>query len=60
MVRTLCLSRALERHEPYGVWGGELLIDGVIVAEKRGRGRPPKVPRPRVVVDEITGIPIVA
>ncbi len=60
MVRTPCLSRALERHEPYGVWGGELLIDGVIVAEKRGRGRPPKVPRPRVVVDEITGIPIVA
>ena len=30
-------------------------IDGAVVAEKRGRGRPPKVPRPRLVVDEITG-----
>jgi Transcription factor WhiB/Papain family cysteine protease len=59
-VRTLCLSRAVERREPYGVWGGELLIDGIVVADKRGRGRPPKVPRPRLVVDEITGVPIVA
>jgi Transcription factor WhiB/Papain family cysteine protease len=59
-VRTLCLGRAIERHEPYGVWGGELLVDGVVVQDKRGRGRPPKVPRPRLVVDEITGIPIVA
>jgi hypothetical protein len=57
-VRLRCLSRAVERREPYGVWGGELLIEGVVVAEKRGRGRPPKVPRPRLVVDEITGIPI--
>jgi WhiB family transcriptional regulator, redox-sensing transcriptional regulator len=59
-VRTLCLARALERREPYGVWGGELLLEGVVVPDKRGRGRPPKVPRPRLVVDEITGIPIVA
>ena len=59
-VRPLCLGRAIERREPYGVWGGELLVDGVIVPDKRGRGRPPKVPRPRLVVDEITGIPIVA
>ena len=39
-VRTACLARALEREEPYGVWGGEMLIDGR-VAEKRPRGRPP-------------------
>ena len=35
-------------------------VEGVVVPDKRGRGRPPKVPRPRLVVDEITGIPIVA
>ena len=59
-VRVACLDRALVRREPYGVWGGEMLIDGRVVAEKRGRGRPPKVPRARLVVDEITGVPIVA
>src|SRR5688572_8917605 len=37
-----CLQGALERAEVYGVWGGELLVDGVVVAIKRGRGRPPK------------------
>ena len=48
-----CLSGALERAEVYGVWGGQLLVDGVIVAIKRGRGRPPKNPRPVIVVDEV-------
>jgi WhiB family redox-sensing transcriptional regulator len=48
-----CLSGALERAEVYGVWGGELVVDGVIVAVKRGRGRPPKHPRPPIVVDEV-------
>ena len=48
-----CLQGALEREEAYGVWGGELLIDGVVVAIKRGRGRPPKQPRPVLVVDEV-------
>jgi len=48
-----CLSDALERSEPYGVWGGQLLVDGVVVAVKRGRGRPPKTPRPALVVDEV-------
>lgn len=48
-----CLSSALERAEPYGVWGGSLVIDGVIVEVKRGRGRPPKNPRPPLVVDEV-------
>src|SRR5262245_12924237 len=48
-----CLGGALERAEVYGVWGGELVIDGVIVAIKRGRGRPPKQPRLPLVVDEV-------
>ncbi|HEX6656834.1 MAG TPA: WhiB family transcriptional regulator [Ilumatobacter sp.] len=48
-----CLSGALERGEVYGVWGGEIVVDGVIVAVKRGRGRPPKNPRPPIVVDEV-------
>lgn len=48
-----CLSGALQRNEAYGVWGGELLIDGTVVAVKRGRGRPPKQPRPVLVVDEV-------
>ena len=59
-VRPACLHRALQRREPYGVWGGEMLIDGRVVETKRGRGRPPKVARSRLVVDEITGVPIVA
>ncbi len=48
-----CLTGALERVEPYGVWGGKLVIDGVIVEVKRGRGRPPTTPRPPLVVDEV-------
>jgi len=37
-----CLTGALGRREPWGIWGGELLIYGVIVAHKRPRGRPRK------------------
>jgi WhiB family redox-sensing transcriptional regulator len=37
-----CLAGALERSEPWGVWGGELLISGAIVPRKRPRGRPGK------------------
>jgi len=48
-----CLAGALDRAEAYGVWGGQLLVDGAIVAVKRGRGRPPKTPRPLLVVDEV-------
>ena len=39
-VRVACLAGALERGEPWGVWGGELLQNGVITAGKRARGRP--------------------
>jgi WhiB family redox-sensing transcriptional regulator len=42
--RTECLAGALDRAEPWGVWGGELLVHGVVVAVKRPRGRPRKSP----------------
>lgn len=38
-----CLAGAIERNEPWGVWGGEVFVDGQVVAMKRGRGRPRKV-----------------
>ncbi len=41
-VRRACLAGALERREPWGVWGGELFIAGVVVPRKRPRGRPRK------------------
>lgn len=37
-----CLSSAVERKEPWGVWGGELFERGRIVAQKRPKGRPRK------------------
>ncbi|HWB65544.1 MAG TPA: WhiB family transcriptional regulator [Mycobacteriales bacterium] len=41
-LRQSCLAEALERREPWGVWGGELVIAGVVVPRKRPRGRPRK------------------
>ncbi|GAB3564865.1 WhiB family transcriptional regulator [Spelaeicoccus albus] len=41
--RAECLRGALDRNEHAGVWGGQLLVAGEIVARKRGRGRPRKV-----------------
>lgn len=41
-VRSRCLAGALERREPWGVWGGELFDQGVVVPRKRPRGRPRK------------------
>lgn len=43
-VKAQCLAGALERREPWGVWGGELFVQGVVVARKRPRGRPRKHP----------------
>jgi WhiB family redox-sensing transcriptional regulator len=40
--RAACLAGAIDRREPWGVWGGELFIRGEIVARKRARGRPRK------------------
>ena len=47
-VKDTCLEGAQMRREPWGVWGGELFVNGKIVAQKRKRGRPPKV-RPEEV-----------
>jgi WhiB family redox-sensing transcriptional regulator len=41
-VRIECLAGALERKEPWGVWGGELFLSGVVIPRKRPRGRPRK------------------
>jgi WhiB family redox-sensing transcriptional regulator len=38
-----CLSGAVERREPWGVWGGEFFDHGAVVARKRPRGRPRKI-----------------
>ena len=42
-LRAGCLAGALERHEPWGVWGGEIFDQGEVIARKRPRGRPRKV-----------------
>ncbi|GGK17076.1 hypothetical protein GCM10010124_07030 [Pilimelia terevasa] len=41
-VRRECLAGAVERAEPWGVWGGEIFERGSVVARKRPRGRPRK------------------
>lgn len=41
-LKAACLAGALERREPWGVWGGELVLSGVVVPRKRPRGRPRK------------------
>jgi WhiB family redox-sensing transcriptional regulator len=41
-VRVECLASALERQEPWGVWGGEIFERGAVVPRKRPRGRPRK------------------
>jgi WhiB family redox-sensing transcriptional regulator len=41
-LRAECFAAAVERQEPWGVWGGEIFVDGAVVAVKHGRGRPPK------------------
>ena len=43
-VMNVCLAGALDRGEPWGVWGGEIFQDGVVIPLKRRRGRPPKRP----------------
>ncbi len=41
-VRAECLAGAIERGEPWGVWGGEIFERGAVVPRKRPRGRPRK------------------
>jgi WhiB family redox-sensing transcriptional regulator len=52
-----CLEGAIERREPWGVWGGQLFLNGRILQSKRRRGRPPKHPRPE---DQLPEIPLPA
>lgn len=40
--RPACLLAALDRQEPWGVWGGELVAAGAVQPRKRPRGRPRK------------------
>jgi WhiB family transcriptional regulator, redox-sensing transcriptional regulator len=49
------IAMAIERHEPWGVWGGQMFINGKILATKRRRGRPPKLARAE---DELPDIPV--
>jgi len=51
-VSTECLEGAVARREPWGVWGGQLFVKGKVVANKRPRGRPPKV-RPDPGAEEV-------
>ena len=41
-VQSLCLDGAVDRHEPWGVWGGQLFLQGKVIPRKRPRGRPRK------------------
>lgn len=42
-IRRQCLAGALDRREPWGVWGGEIFERGRVIPFKRGRGRPARV-----------------
>ena len=49
-----CLEGALERKEPWGVWGGQLFANGRVLPHKRRRGRPPKArPAEVIVIDGV-------
>lgn len=50
-----CLEGAIERREPWGVWGGQLFLNGKVVLVKRRRGRPPKTARPE---DFMPSVPV--
>src|SRR3954451_5924291 len=61
-VQSLCLAGATERREPWGVWGGELFVNGKVTAQKRRRGRPPKHrPAETIVIDgvEVVVVPAI-
>ena len=49
-VAAACLEAALDRTEQFGVWGGQLFIDGRVHLSKRGRGRPPSTARPHDLI----------
>ena len=45
-LRLPCLAGAIERREPFGVWGGEIFERGRVIAYKRPRGHPGRRSRP--------------
>lgn len=45
-VREECFEGAVARREPWGVWGGQLFLNGKVLAHKRPRGRPRKDAQP--------------
>src|SRR5260370_23527806 len=48
-LRPPCLAGAVQRAEPWGVWGGEIFENGVIIGFKRPPGDPgPPAPARRV------------
>jgi WhiB family redox-sensing transcriptional regulator len=44
-LRRACLAGAVQRAEPFGVWGGEIFEKGRVVAFKRPRGHPSRQAR---------------
>ncbi len=52
-VLTPCLEEAIDRREQWGVWGGQLFIDGRAVSQKRSRGRPKANPDPATVLPTV-------
>jgi WhiB family transcriptional regulator, redox-sensing transcriptional regulator len=57
-VKEPCLDAALSMREPWGVWGGELIVNGKVIANKRRRGRPPKHPRPEDALPTTWEMPV--
>lgn len=41
-IKAECLAGAIQRGEPWGVWGGEIFERGTVIPRKRPRGRPSK------------------
>ena len=56
-VKQVCFEGALARREPWGVWGGELFVNGKVIAQKRRRGRPPKQREAETIV--IDGVEVI-
>jgi len=52
-VKNRCFDGARLRREPWGVWGGELFLNGKVMSAKRRRGRPPKIRRHDDIFDEL-------
>ena len=54
-IKAACLAGALDRREPWGVWGGEIVQEGVVLSYKRGRGRPSNADRELGLLTQVAG-----